>query len=186
MANTDLRVIKTRNNLFNSLATLMKDKSFEEIKVSDICNEALINRSTFYSHYQDKYELLIDFINTLKTHLEESLSTNENISCTKDYYLKLTELLLKHIDEKKTIYKLIIQNNKNSILMDILLDVVGKDINNHLKKDINNSKVPTDVISTFYLGAFVSLGIEWLNYDNKYTIEDIINYLNELIPDNIN
>ena len=43
-----------------------KDKTFEEIKVSDICKKALINRSTFYSHYNDKYELLVDFINALK------------------------------------------------------------------------------------------------------------------------
>ena len=42
------------------------DKTFEEIKVSDICKKALINRSTFYSHYNDKYELLVDFINVLK------------------------------------------------------------------------------------------------------------------------
>ena len=44
----DLRIIKTQNLLFTSLIKLMKDKSFEEIKVADICNEAYINRSTFY------------------------------------------------------------------------------------------------------------------------------------------
>ena len=43
-----------------------KDKTFEEINVSDICKKALINRSAFYSHYYDKYELLVDFINVLK------------------------------------------------------------------------------------------------------------------------
>ena len=42
------------------------DKTFEKIKVSDICKKALINISTFYSHYNDKYELLVDFINVLK------------------------------------------------------------------------------------------------------------------------
>ena len=35
-----------------------KDKTFEEIKVSDICKKALINRSTFYSHYNDFLLLL--------------------------------------------------------------------------------------------------------------------------------
>ena len=63
---TDLRVVKTKNVLYNSLIELMKEKEFEEIKVSDICTKALINRSTFYAHYQDKYELLQDFLNFLK------------------------------------------------------------------------------------------------------------------------
>mgnify|MGYP004660683401 FL=1 len=56
----DLRIIKTKIALYNALTNLMKNKTFEEIRVSDICNEALINRSTFYAHYEDKYELLVD------------------------------------------------------------------------------------------------------------------------------
>ena len=62
----DLRVIKTKKILYETLIELMKTKTFEEIKVSDICTKALINRSTFYAHYEDKYELLLEFINSLK------------------------------------------------------------------------------------------------------------------------
>ena len=51
----DLRVIKTNKALFNALLDLMKEKTFEEIKISDVCSKALINRSTFYAHYNDKY-----------------------------------------------------------------------------------------------------------------------------------
>ena len=50
---TDLRVIKTNKILFEALTTLMKEKTFEKIKISDICEVALINRSTFYAHYDD-------------------------------------------------------------------------------------------------------------------------------------
>ena len=38
----DLRIIKTRKALYNAFEELMKSKPFEQIKVSDICNEALI------------------------------------------------------------------------------------------------------------------------------------------------
>ena len=89
----DLRIIKTQNLLYASLIKLMKDKSFEEIKVADICNEAYINRSTFYSHYNDKYELLVDFINELKNNLLSSLEKNEHIVNTKDYYIEMIHLL---------------------------------------------------------------------------------------------
>ena len=52
----DLRVVKTKANLYRGLMELMKDQTFEEIKVSDICNKSMINRSTFYDHFNDKYE----------------------------------------------------------------------------------------------------------------------------------
>lgn len=36
----------------------------------------------------------------------------------------------------------------------------------------------------FYIGGVTNICLEWLMYDNKYTIEDIINYIDILIPDN--
>ena len=74
----DLRITKTRKVLFETLVLLMKEKSFEEIKVSDICKKALINRSTFYSHYSDKYELFMELIDALKDNLTESLNNNDS------------------------------------------------------------------------------------------------------------
>ena len=58
----DLRVVKTKRLLYDTLIDLMKEMPFEEIKVSDICNRALINRSTFYSHYTDKYDLFKKYV----------------------------------------------------------------------------------------------------------------------------
>ena len=52
---TDLRIVKTKKVLFDTLIKLMRQKNFDKIKISDICDEALINRSTFYAHYEDKY-----------------------------------------------------------------------------------------------------------------------------------
>ena len=80
---TDLRIIKTKNLLYSTLIALLKDYTFEEIKVSDICNKALINRSTFYAHYSDKYELLSSFIQDIKEELPSKLRSNTNISNTK-------------------------------------------------------------------------------------------------------
>ena len=69
----DLRVIKTKKILFDTLLKLMKQKNSEKIKISDICEEALINRSTFYAHYEDKYELLIDLFENQKQSLLNAL-----------------------------------------------------------------------------------------------------------------
>lgn len=185
MKKQDLRVIKTKNNLYNTLMELMKTKQFEEIKVSDICNMALVNRSTFYSHYNDKYELLEEYIKDLKESLTKELEKNKNISNTKEYYMELIRILLNHVDEKKDIYSSIMINNRNSITMDILYDVLNQDITSRLKED-NNKKIPNEIISKFYLGAIFNVGIEWLNNNTKYSKEELLEYLNILLPEELN
>lgn len=186
MDKTDLRIIKTKRALFDALINLMKNKSFEEIKVSDICTEALVNRSTFYAHYNDKYELLMDYINTLKTSLIDALSKNSNIHNTKAYYMELIKILLDHIDERKDIYYSILINNRNSIVLDILLDVVSKDLKTHIQEEnVKIGSIPSDVISRFYLGAVVSIGLEWLNNSTKYTKEELLTFIDTLIPNEV-
>lgn len=182
---TDLRVIKTKNLIYNTLIELMKDKTFEEIKVSDICSKALINRSTFYSHYEDKYDLLVDFINSLKDEFVTELNKNSSNLNTKEYYIELIKIFLNHIEERKEMYTSIMINNRNSIMMDILLSVVNNDLLKKMSKDEFKSSIPDDIIVKFYLGGVINLGVEWLKDNTKYSKEEIINYLNLLIPDNI-
>lgn len=182
----DLRVVKTKNLLYQTLIDLMKDKTFEEIKVSDICSKAMINRSTFYAHYEDKYELLVDFISNLKEEFVNELNKNSNNLNTREYYIKLIELFLDHIESKRNVYSSIMINNRNSIMMDILLSVVNEDILNKIKTDSISKKIPSDIIAKFYLGGVINLGVEWLSDNSKYTKDQIIEYLKVLIPDSIN
>ena len=180
----DLRVIKTRKLIYQTLLDLMKEKTFEEIKVSDICSKAMINRSTFYAHYEDKYELLIDFLSNLKEEFARELneSCKENLSI-REYYIRLISLFLDHIDSKRDVYNSIMVNNRSSIMMDILLSVVNDDILKRFKENDINLKVPTEVISKFHLGGVINIGMEWLSNSNKYTKEEILDYLELLIPD---
>lgn len=180
----DLRIIKTQRNLYNALTNLLKVKSFESIKVSDICQEALVNRSTFYDHYNDKYELLIDYINSEKKILEDALSINKNDVSTKKYYIELIKIVINHVDELKDLYQAIIINNQNSIVMNILIDVVTKDVENKVK-DNTQSKIPSKIITKFYVGAVVNVCMEWLMNNSLYSKEEIVSYLTTLLPDNI-
>lgn len=184
MINTnDLRVIKTRKNIYNALTNLLKAKAFEDIKVSDICQEALINRSTFYDHFTDKYELLIDYINSEKKMLENALDTNKEINNPKSYYIELIKILLNHIENVKDIYLSILENNQNSILMDIFMDVVTKDVEKRIKK--YKSNIPHIIITKFYVGAVLNVCIDWLKNTSLYTKEEMLSYIESLIPENI-
>lgn len=188
MNKKDLRVVKTQNTLYNTLLELMKEKSFEEIKVSDICNHALINRSTFYSHYTDKYELLADAINDLKNSLTDELKANKNISNTKEYYLEMIKIFLNHIEEKRDIYLAVMINNRNSIMVDIIYDVLDHDITTHLNEyqSIEKNIIPPNIVAKFYIGAVFNVGIEWLKNSNQYSKEQLLGYIDMLIPNNLN
>lgn len=175
----DLRVIKTNNILYDALITLLKDKTFEEIKVSDICKIALVNRSTFYSHFNDKYELFTALIANLKESLSNELKSIENNISLKDYYLQMIKVFLEHIERKKNIYKSILINNRNSIIMDMIYDTITEDINTRIKE--NNKNVPNDIFSAYYLGAIVNVGIEWFKNEKKYSKEEILEYLDKLM-----
>src|SRR5215467_9608409 len=55
---SDLRVRRTDKFLWDALIALMKERDFESITVTDICERAMVHRTTFYKHYEDKYGLL--------------------------------------------------------------------------------------------------------------------------------
>lgn len=54
----DRRVRKTKAALRAGLIKLMQEKSIREITVRELVDEVDINRSTFYLHYTDIYDML--------------------------------------------------------------------------------------------------------------------------------
>ena len=54
----DRRVRKTKAQLREGLAHLMLEKSIKEITVKELVDKIDINRSTFYLHYADIYQML--------------------------------------------------------------------------------------------------------------------------------
>ncbi len=183
----DLRIIKTKKNLYESLLTLMKEKTFEEIKVSDICSAALTNRSTFYDHFSDKYELLDSLINDLEEDLVSKLEENENYNNAKEYYMQMIEIFFEHISSNINVYSSVLKKNNNSIVMDMANDAIYRDVENHIRKSnkILNTEIPVEIISKFYVSAVINVCLEYIKFPNKYEKEDILKYLDTLLPDKI-
>ena len=53
----DLRIVKTKKNIREAFLELRSQYPLEKIKVTKLCELALINKTTFYKHYQDIYAL---------------------------------------------------------------------------------------------------------------------------------
>ena len=67
----DLRVRRTRKLLTQALIEGTVEKGFAALTVRDITRRAMVNRSTFYRHYLDKYDLLEQHLNEIYDVLEE-------------------------------------------------------------------------------------------------------------------
>jgi AcrR family transcriptional regulator len=58
----DPRIKRTRQLLQQALLELMAERNFQSITVQDIAEKATVNRATFYAHYEDKFDLLDNYI----------------------------------------------------------------------------------------------------------------------------
>ena len=66
----DFRVQRTYTLLTSAMMDLLKEKSFDEITVGELCERAMIRRATFYKHFADKFELFAFAIRELEQAFE--------------------------------------------------------------------------------------------------------------------
>ena len=179
---TDLRIIKTKKSLFQGLTHLMKGKKFEKIKVSDICAASLVNRSTFYDHFSDKYELLTELIENLRTELNSKLQNNIKYKTTREYYLNCVRLYLEHINNYIDVYSSILKNNSEGMLMSITYYTIETNLKKILKDTLKDEPIPIDILSKFYVSAVINVCTEYIKNPDKYNIDDFVEYINKLLP----
>src|SRR3954468_20213808 len=71
----DLRVLRTYKFLWDALMALLTEHDFESITVTDICERAMVHRTTFYKHYEDKNGLLFHGLHDELNALIEAIDT---------------------------------------------------------------------------------------------------------------
>ncbi len=71
----DRRIEMTKRLLKKSLIELLKTENIQKISIRTLCQNADVNRSTFYKHYTSQYDLLIDIEDDLFAEIEDILST---------------------------------------------------------------------------------------------------------------
>lgn len=80
MKKVDRRIKRTRQLLSDALISLIDEKEFSSISITDIVNKSDLNRSTFYAHFRDKEELLTWIINDLIDGMIKSMQESINLN----------------------------------------------------------------------------------------------------------
>lgn len=110
----DLRVRRTRKLLWEALLTEMSARPFAEISVTDICARAMVHRTTFYAHYEDKYALLEQgtrrMIEELAPGAEHQLPSAYTIAQPPPYFVRIFERAAQH----QRFYRLMVCGDGNA------------------------------------------------------------------------
>lgn len=184
----DLRIQKTRRNLRKSILDLLKLNPLEKISVKEICDNALVNRLTFYKYYEDKYLLLDDALNAIKDDIVNSIPKNKNITSIEEasnYYVNILETVIKYIEDNiDFIYAL--EQNSSIKLINIISYVCESGINDLLTEidKIKPLKYSIPVTSSFIYGGFVS-ALTYLIHHKNTNYKKELNLLFEDLKSNI-
>ena len=183
----DLRVIKTHKYLFEALFSLMKEKPFDAITVTDICKKAMIHRTTFYHHFEDKYHLLRCALTTLQQKFLADIPPVSSETEPSAFYALVLDQIIDHLFENQDMYRSILQSNGYE---DSIFQIFESYISAQLLYSFSlfqknglgyPSRVPCEILSRFYTGGFLSL-VSWgLSSKQEMSREQFKSYCRQLI-----
>ncbi len=176
----DLRVRRTRKMLWEALLRLIETRPFDSLTVQEICDEAMIHRTTFYKHFEDKYHL-ISF----------GLGEIEDVFADIGYKERLFRPMklfdgFRHTRQFQALFK---SASENSVLGNMIMkhgyEKTRQDLLRAQQDGARFEEVPLDAAAAFYAGATTALCGWWMNSGMKASAEEVDRYLNLMINRNL-
>jgi AcrR family transcriptional regulator len=175
----DPRVKRTQRCLWEALRTLLEERSFEQISVTDICEEATINRTTFYKHFEGKYELLSY---GLKYDQEAARRKRRRARSAEEREQEIAQFLLE-ITSDRHYYRRLLVDKEDHWLSTLLRRQTAEQIEERLANAQTQGRrfpIPLPVIAQFYAGARLALVIWWLENEGTVSSEELAHYWHSL------
>ena len=180
---------KSKSKYFNTatkmdlaLISLLKKKSFDFITVSEICETAGVNRSTFYLHYETVNDLLEetaryllnDFLSYFTT---DTKAVTINLSgCELQDMVFICDKYLTpyftYIRDHKEVFKTAIANNK-TLGFDDVYKRLYENIFDPILDRFQYPQSDRQYVMMYYLNGVTAIVSEWLKDDCKKSIEEI-------------
>ena len=159
---TDARVRRTRDALGDALIALMQEKAFETITVQEVLDRAHVSRSTFYTHYSDKDDLLMsdseEFFEALSIALSAHGDKSERVFPVKEFF--------NHLANVQPFYKALVKSGKFQENMELARGHFARGIERRLSELPRAKSIPANersAIAFTHAGALLSLLAWWLD-----------------------
>ena len=166
----DQRVQRTRTLLHDALAALVHEKPYDDIVVQEILARADVGRSTFYTHYRDKDELLDRGIGKM---LRLDAPPPERWSCATDRVLRFSLPFLEHIEQHRANGALPMDARGAAAIHDHLRRVLETALTDELRVELRRcpapraDDVPADLLARHVAGTFVLTLGWWLEHPTR-------------------
>jgi AcrR family transcriptional regulator len=176
----DLRVRRTHKLLWEALMAELSERAFEEITVKDICERAMVHRTTFYKHYEDKYALLdqgmrqmYDALVAAEEHVPPSAFSVEH---PPPYFIHLFE----HVAQHQQFYKLMLCGEGVGRFQKLVKEYIAEVAEAKVRELTPANQplaVPLAMHVQFVAGAVLSLLAWWLENDMPLSPHQMAQYL---------
>ena len=161
----DVRITKSKRDLCNALTELMLIKPFEKITVGEICERAMINRMTFYKHYNDKYELLNDLLLNIKQSIKSRIGQVNPTATIEESALEFTSVLIEAVvNECLERREFLLAVNNSDLVLTMISTTIEKSVNDILCGfgERFRLKYSHEMLSSAITGAATFLIRHWL------------------------
>lgn len=192
MNKSEAKFKNTAIKMNHALIELLKEKEFDKISILEICQKAGVNRSTFYSHYRNTYDLLEEvhqtFSKDLSGHFKMDVNNLEELKPKETVFVHSEYLIpyLEFIKDNKTFFKAYMSNLHNFKRDEFYSFIIDKVIIPICRKNGIKDRTVVDYISKFYLQGIAAIIKEWVNNDCINEVDSICEIIILCISINFN
>lgn len=165
----DRRVRKTRAQLRAGLARLMQKKSIKEITVKELVDEVDINRSTFYLHYSDIYQMLECIENELMDEITQAIEEYPLDLVENGNSYPLIERIFTILDDNKDICIALMGSNGDMVFLGRIEKMVAETVLKQLAGKFATDNRDVEYAYAFCLNGCVGMIKAWLSSENQET-----------------
>ena len=178
----DRRQQKTKLAIHTAMTNLLKKKKFEVLTVQDIIDEANIGRSTFYSHFETKEQLLEEICNEMFSHVfAHDLAPEESHDFSKkheDITGPLTHILY-HIQDHKENIKAIFGSEAEKLFIKYFREYLEQTFGDYISHI--SAEVPEDFKRRFFTESFITSIKWWIETGMKLSPEEMVECYKKMI-----
>lgn len=175
----DRRIRRTKKQLTEALAELLRQKPLKSITVNELTELADVNRGTFYLHYRNIYDMVDKIRGEIFERFNEIISV---YSPHKNELLPLLKELFELLSEYSDLAESLMGRNGDAVFVDTLKNLIKKRCFLNVYDMANTKNDPK--LAYFYSFSLTGcLGIfeEWLESGMKETPEQMAAITEELM-----